>query len=142
MKTISVILIILALVIGIVPQFTDCLSNGRVIEMSNGMTMPMKCHYSRQAEVAIALPLLAVGVLIFVTQRRETLRVLAIIALVLGIAAMLVPAYLIGVCSSAEMICNMLMKPIILFAGVLVVVASVVALVYLRGDDPDAVGTA
>ncbi len=141
MKVIAAILIILALVVGIVPQFTDCLAQGREIEMPNGRTMPMKCHWTRQAEVAVALPLLVVGVLMLFTRRRSTLRILAAVALALGISAILVPAYLIGTCASAEMICNLLMKPVLLFAGIVIVVTSVVALVYLRGEDPDAIGT-
>ena len=139
MKVIAVILIILALIVGIVPQFTDCLAQGREIEMPNGKTMPMKCHWTRQAEIAVTLPLLVVGVLMLFSRRRSTLRILSVLALVLGVSAILIPAYLIGTCASAEMICNLLMKPILLFAGILIVVASAVALVYLRGEDPDAV---
>jgi len=138
MKAIAVILIILALIVGIVPQFTDCLAQGRAIELPNGKSLPMKCHWTRQAEVAVALPLLVVGVLMLLTRRRGTLRILAAVALVLGISSILVPAYLIGTCASAEMICNLLMKPILLFSGIVIVATSVVALVYLRGEDPDA----
>ena len=138
MKVIAAILIILALIVGIVPQFTDCLAEGRAIEMPNGRSLPMKCHWTRQAEVAVALPLLAVGVLMLFSRRRSAQRILAAVALALGISAILVPAYLIGTCASAEMICNLLMKPILLFAGIVVVATSVVALVYLRGEDPDA----
>ena len=138
MKAIAVILIILALIVGIVPQFTDCLAQGRAIELPNGKSLPMKCHWTRQAEVAVALPLLVVGMLMLLTRRRGTLRILAAVALVLGISAILVPAYLIGTCASAEMICNLLMKPILLFSGIVIVATSVVALVYLRGEDPDA----
>ena len=141
MKAIAVILIILALIVGIVPQFTDCLAQGRAIELANGNSLPMKCHWTRQAEVAVALPLLVVGVLMLFTRRRSTLRILAAVALVLGISAILIPAYLIGVCASAEMICNMLMRPILLFSGILIMATGVVALVYLRGEGPEAVDT-
>lgn len=138
MKVIGAVLVILALVIGIVPQFTDCLAQGSAITMPNGNTMPMRCHWTRQAEVAVALPLLAVGVLMFVSSRRQTLRALAVVGLVLGAAAILVPAYLIGVCANEEMICSMLMKPTLLFAGTLTVAANVIALVYLRGPEGEA----
>ena len=137
MKAIAVILIILALIVGIVPQFTDCMAQGRTIELPNGKSLPMKCHWTRQAEVAVALPLLVVGVLMLLTRRRGTLRILAAVALALGISAILVPAYLIGTCASAEMICNLLMKPILLFSGIVIVATSVVALVYLRGEDTE-----
>jgi hypothetical protein len=138
MKVIGAFLVVLALIIGIVPQFTDCLAQGSAITLPNGNTMPMKCHWTRQAEVAVALPLLAVGVLMIISKKRQTLRALALVGLVLGTAAILVPAYLIGVCANDEMICSMLMKPTLLFAGTLTVAASVVALVYLRGPEGEA----
>lgn len=137
MKVIGAILVVLALVIGIVPQFSDCLSQGSAITMPNGNTMPMRCHYTRQAEIAVALPLLAVGVLMLVSRRRQTLRVLCILGMVLGLSAIIIPAYLIGVCASEDMICNMLMRPTLLFAGVLVMATSLVGLLYLRGEGPE-----
>ena len=136
MKVVGAILIVLALVVGIVPQFTDCLAQGRAIELPNGNSLPMKCHWTRQAEVAVALPLQVVGVLMLLLRDRKILRILAVVALVLGVSAILIPAYLIGVCAGQEMICNMLMRPTLLFAGILIVATSVVALVYLRGEDP------
>jgi hypothetical protein len=137
MKVIAAILIVLALVIGIVPQFTDCLSQGSAIELANGMRLPMRCHWTRQAEVAVAMPLGAVGLLMLFSRRRQTLRALLVVGIVLGVAAILLPAYLIGVCASDEMICSMLMKPTLLFAGVLTVATSLVGLVYLRGPGQD-----
>lgn len=136
MRVIAGIIILLALVIGVVPQFTDCYAQGSVIEMPNGDEMPMRCHYTRQAEVVVAIPLFAVGVLMLFSKRRLTLRILAVVAVVLGVCAILVPTVLIGVCASAEMICNMVMKPTLLFAGVLTVAAGGVALLYLRGEEP------
>ena len=138
MKVIAAILIILALVIGIVPQFTDCLALGKVITLPNGSTMPMKCHWTRQAEVAVALPLFFVGGLMLFSRRRQTLRALAIVGLALGVAAILLPAYLIGVCASEEMMCSMVMRPTLLFAGTLTVATCAVALVYLRGPEGEA----
>lgn len=137
MKAIGAITVILALVIGIVPQFTDCLAQGKAITLPNGNTMPMRCHWTRQAEVAVAIPLLVVGGLTILSRRRQTLRALAVVGTALGVAAILIPATLIGVCASDEMICSMLMKPTLLFAGLLVVAANVIALVYLRGPDEE-----
>ena len=134
MKVIGVILIALALVIGIVPQFTDCLAQGSAMELPNGNTLPMRCHWTRQAEVAVALPLAIVGILVLLNRRRQTLRALLLVGMALGLAAILLPAYLIGVCASDDMICSMLMKPTLLFAGVLTVVTCLVGVVYLRGE--------
>jgi hypothetical protein len=140
MKVIAAILIILALIVGSVPQFTDCLAQGRTIELSSGNSLPMKCHWTRQAEVAVALPLLSVGVLMLFIRSRSTLRVLAAMAVVLGISAILIPAYLIGTCANPEMICNLLMKPTLLFTGIVTVVTGGIALVYLRGEVAGGIG--
>jgi hypothetical protein len=138
MKVIGAIIVVLALVVGILPQFTDCLAQGKAIELPNGATMPMKCHWTRQAEVAIAIPLGLVGILTVTNKRRQTLRALSILAVALGLGAILLPAYLIGVCASEEMICSMVMRPSLLFAGVLVMGAGLVGLIYLRGEEPGA----
>ena len=134
MKAIGAVLIVLALVLGIVPQFTDCLAQGSAIQLPNGNTIPMRCHWTRQAEVAVALPLGIAGLLVIFSRRRSTLRALLLVGMALGAAAILLPAYLIGVCASEDMICNMVMKPTLLFAGILTMATSLVGVVYLRGD--------
>ncbi len=137
MKVIGAIIVILALVVGIVPQFTDCLSQGKAMELPSGYTVPMKCHWTRQAEVAIAIPLGLAGILTITSRRRQALRPLLVLVVALGLGAILLPAYLIGVCASEDMICSMLMKPTLLLAGVLTMGAGVVGLIYLRGEGPD-----
>ncbi len=141
MRAIGAILVILSLAIGIVPLFSDCASQGRAIELANGRTIAMKCHWTGRAEIAIAIPLAFVGILLIASRRRETLRVLSVLGIALGAVATLLPTSLIGVCSNPDMICNMLMKPALLFAGVLTVATSVVSLVYLRGESPATIGS-
>lgn len=128
MKIVATILIILALAIGIVPQFTDCESQGRAIEMPNGMTIPMRCHWTGQAEMASAGPMFAVGGLMLFNRRKESMRVLAIVGIVVGIFVVMLPTYLIGVCASDDMLCNILMKPTLIFAGTVAAAVSVVGL--------------
>jgi hypothetical protein len=134
MRAIGAIIIVLALVIGIVPQFTDCLSQGGAIELPSRATIPMRCHWTRQAEAAVALPLGVVGVVMIASRRRHTRRALSVIAMALGLAAVLLPTYLIGVCASEEMICAMVMKPTLLLAGILTMAVGLVGLIYLRDD--------
>jgi len=135
MKAIGAIVVILALVIGILPQFTDCLAQGKAITLPNGNSLPMRCHWTRQAEVAVAIPLFVVGGLMILSRRKQTRQALAVVGIALGAAAILIPATLIGVCASDEMICSMLMKPTLLFAGTLTVAVNGIALVYLRGPE-------
>ena len=135
MKVIATLLVIFGLIIAIVPQFTSCESQGRVIEMANGRSMPMKCHWTARAEIAVGTPMLAVGVLTFTSRRKESLRVLAILGMLLGVFAILIPTYLIGVCASFEMLCNSLMKPTLIFGGVVVSIASLIGLGLVNRDE-------
>ena len=138
MKTAGAILIILALAVAIVPRFTDCQSQGKAIVLSDGKTIPMKCHWTGVAELATAGPLAVLGGIMTVSRHKQTLRALAILGIVLGIFVILLPAQLIGVCASAEMLCNMVMRPSLMFAGVLVVATSVVVLLAARGPETQA----
>jgi hypothetical protein len=121
MKASAVLLILLALVIGIIPQFSDCESQGRSLVLANGREIPMKCHWTAQAEVGLAVPLLFTGMLMTTTKRKETVRNLSIMGVVLGSAIILLPTLLIGVCGNPEMICNSFMKPFLILTGSVVI---------------------
>jgi hypothetical protein len=128
MKIIGVVLIVLSLVAAIVPMFTDCQSQGREIVLENGKTVAMKCHWSGRAELVVAIPLLVLGIMDIVNRNLLVLRNLSILGIVLGIFIILIPTNLIGVCISPDMICNSTMRPILILAGILVIVANVVGL--------------
>jgi hypothetical protein len=130
MNVLGSILVILALVIGIVPQYTDCHSQGNVVTLASGATIPMKCHWTARAEIGVALPLAAVGGLMVVNRRRRrTLLVLGGLAVLLGVSALLLPTGLIGTCGNPEMSCNVLMKPTLLLAGALTIAGGLGAVV-------------
>jgi hypothetical protein len=139
MKIAGAVLVVLALVVGIVPLFTDCQSQGKAITLPNGKTIPMKCHWTGQAELATAGPVLFLGVSVAINRRKETLRFLSITGIVLGLAVILLPTTLIGVCANPDMLCNMVMRPSLIFAGALIVAASLVALLAARGDEVELV---
>jgi hypothetical protein len=128
MKTVGVFLIFMALIVGAVPLFTDCQAQGNAMTLANGRSTPMICHWTAEAEIAVAIPLLFVGSLLVFSHRRETLRALSILGVVLGVFVILLPTNLIGVCMGPDMLCNMLMKPILVFTGALITAASATAL--------------
>jgi len=138
MKVLGSIIIILALVIAIVPLFTDCESQGKSIVLANGKTIPMKCHWTGRAALAMAFPLAAVGLLMAVSRRKETQRALSVVAAVSGIMVILLPTYLIGVCASPDMICNMIERGALILAGVLALAVGLVGLVLARRSDQPA----
>jgi len=121
MKIIGGLLIVLALLIAILPMFTDCESQGRSLTLANGREIPMKCHWTGLAELALAAPLLVVGALTFTSKGAESLRNLSLTGGITGILVILLPSTLIGVCANPDMRCNALMRPSLILAGSLVV---------------------
>ena len=119
MKAAAASLIVLALLIGVIPQFTDCQSQGKAIQLPNGKTLPMKCHWTARAEIAIAVPLLVSGILLIFCRHRESRRNAALMTIVSGLLGILFPTVLIGVCAKPDMLCSAVMKPMLILAGVL-----------------------
>jgi hypothetical protein len=129
MKIAAALVIVLALVIGLVPQFTDCQSQGKALTLQNGKTVPMKCHWTAIAEIGMAVPLLGVGTVMGVSKRKESRRIIAGLGALLGIFVILFPTRLIGVCASADMLCNSVMKPTLILSGILIIAISAATLI-------------
>jgi hypothetical protein len=128
-KIIAVVVLILALVVMLVPQFTNCSADGRSLTLQNGKTVAMKCLWSARAELALGVPLLALGVLMALSRRKETIRALSALTVIIGVLVILIPSELIGVCASADMDCNSIMKPTMIVSGILIILAGLAALV-------------
>jgi len=128
MKVAGAVILILALAIAIVPQFTDCHSQGKVMQMANGMTAEMKCFWTAMASIALGIPLGLSGILLAFSKRRETRTMLAAMGATLGAAVILIPTLLIGVCPSSMMLCNMVLKPTLILGGALAALTSLIVL--------------
>jgi len=133
-KFLGSISIVMALVMGILPAFTDCQSQGRSLALANGKTVPMKCHWTGIASIAVAVPLGVVGISEILSKRKETSNVLSIFGVTLGAFAILLPTSLIGVCANPDMLCNMIMKPALILTGSIAIVASAVYFASSRKD--------
>jgi hypothetical protein len=142
MKLIAGLLIVLALLIGIVPQFTDCEAQGRQLTLANGKQIPMMCHWTARAELVAAGALIGLAGLMATSRRRETIRALSIIGLILGLMVILLPIQLIGVCANEYMLCKMLMQPMLIFAGTLVAASSMVTLLMAVRERTETLSTA
>lgn len=129
MKVAAVVIVILALVIGIVPQVTDCHSQGKTLALANGSKTEMKCYWTAMAEIAVSVPLLAVGALLAFSRRKETRRSLGITGAILGAGAVAVPVALIGVCANNMMLCKSIMQPTLVLGGTIVALISLATLV-------------
>jgi hypothetical protein len=133
-KLMSVGMVVMALVLAIAPAFTDCESQGRMLTTADGRAVSMKCHWSGIAEIAAAVPLGLAGIYALRARRKETTRFAALVGAASGVVAILLPTVLIGVCGNAMMLCNLLMRPILLGAGILSVVAS--GVLYVVAQEP------
>lgn len=121
-------LVVFALAAGILPAFTDCWSQGRSLTTTAGKVVPMKCHWTAIAELAIAVPLGLAGIFTAFSKTKEARRVIGFLGIVLGALVVLFPTYLIGVCANPNMDCNKIMKPGLILTGGLAIVACAVLL--------------
>ncbi len=98
-RFVGVVLIVLALVIGIVPQYFNCQHDGKGLTvaaasaMSGGSgamtagatkTVPMKCFWTARAAIAVAVPLGIVGLFLALARRKEGTRALSVLAIASG----------------------------------------------------------
>ena len=155
MKVLAVLLMIVALAIIIVPQFTNCeygndhpatinmktSDAGAVVQYASMGSMDttaaeasvpyrmMKCFWSARAEIIAGVPLFALGVLLLFARRKETIRVIGIIATLIGVLTILIPTTLIGTCMNPDMVCNTQMKPTLFICGGITVALGIAVLV-------------
>jgi hypothetical protein len=153
-RILGVTLALLALAIGIVPQFTHCaphpaaMSNsmqapaamGSQATSSMGMQSPAaastpapmagmakipKCSTTAKAEIGVAIPLFAVGAVLTFSRRKGMIIGFSALGIVLGIMAVALPAGITGTCATPTMICNTAMKPSVYALGSLTVLGSI-----------------
>lgn len=123
MKVTSIAIFVLALVVGIAPLLLDCQSQGSSMTLANGKSAPMKCHWTAIAEAAMAVPIGLAAILNFTNKRKESRRSTGLMGMALGAFVILFPTVLIGVCPSAMMLCNMVMRPLLILSGTLITAA-------------------
>ena len=119
MKIIGFLVMALAVLMAVVPHFYKCQHDGKALTLASGMTVPMKCFWTAMAAIATAAPLFGIGLLQTVSRRKETWRALGMLGGVLGVMAIALPTVLIGVCIHPDASCNLVMKPALVFLGIL-----------------------
>jgi hypothetical protein len=139
MKISSILIIILAILIAVLPLFFNCQHDGKMLTLENGKQIPMKCYWTARASTAMGVILLIVGIALGRSQQPQTRRVLNILGIVLGAIVILFPTWIIGVCTHPGASCNLVMKPALIFMGSLVIVINLVGLVtLLKQKEPSA----
>ncbi len=130
MRVPGLLIALLAVVVAVVPSFYNCTANGGMLTTTTGKQVPMKCFWTAVAEIAVGAPLVAVGGMLAFSKKKETRRNMAIMGGILGAFVMLLPTYLIGTCQSPDMICNLVLRPTVLFSGALIMAISLGTLVF------------
>lgn len=126
----GIVMLALALAIIIIPQYTNCEHQGKHITLASGKQIPMKCYWTAKGEIIVGVVLAVLGVMMALSRQKESLRYLAILGIVLGVFAILLPTeHLIGVCQS-NMDCRTIMKPTMITLGSVVVGISVLSLIF------------
>ena len=128
-KALGIAILVLALVAAILPGFLSCGHDGKVLTLANGKTVQMKCTWTAVSEMAVGVPLAVVGGMMTFSRRKEGVRDLAILSIILGAFVLMLPTNLIGVCASDAMKCHSIMKPSLQIIGGLVMAAGVGGLI-------------
>ncbi len=77
---------------------------GKMLELTSGKQVPMKCHWAGQAAIAVSVIIIAVAVMAFLAKKEY--KGLMVVNAVAAAMLFLVFTSLIGVCASAEMRCQ------------------------------------
>lgn len=136
MRVLAALILVLAILIAVLPQFNNCFYEGMTLTTTNGKQVPMKCYWTARSEVTLAIPLAGVGIMLALSRRRGAGRALAILGGILGAMVILLPTALIGTCSMMQSSCSLVMKPALILMGTLVIVLSGIGLA-LAGRMPE-----
>ena len=77
---------------------------GKMLELANGNTVPMKCHWAGQAAIAVAVIILVTALMALMAKKEY--KGLMVVNAAAGVILFLVFTSLIGVCANEEMRCN------------------------------------
>jgi len=95
-----------------------------VFPVCNQGDSTMRCHYTAEAEIVVGSMVVLFALMLIFTRRSESWMVIGLGEAALGVWAILVPVYLIGMCNSSTMECRTIAEPILIFEGLLTIMIS------------------
>lgn len=122
--TVGIIAIGLGILVALIPEviFPVCTD---MIELVNGKTLFMKCHWTARSELVIGLLIIFDGILLIGFRKREVSTALSIMLFLLGLSGLLIPTALIGMCKTDAMPCRVGTEPALIVASTIVMVLGI-----------------
>lgn len=91
----------------------------RLLELTTGRMVHMRCHYTGQAEVFLGIIALIIGIMVFANKNPAVYKNLGLVMAIIGVAVILLPTNLgIGVCMN-PMECHTTAKVLYVLGGLL-----------------------
>ena len=122
--TVGIIAIALGALVALIPKviFPVCTN---MLELGNGKTLFMKCHWTAMAELLIGTLIVFDGILIIVFKKHETRIALSIMLFLFGLTALLMSTVVIGMCETATMKCRMGTEPALIVVSVIIMIIGI-----------------
>ncbi len=107
-----------------------------MLELANGNSVPMKCHWTFIADTFIPIIGVVVALMAITCKDHSGRRAMAVVYIAVAAIAACIPApFSIGTCAKAEMMCNST-APVV---WVLCAVAVVIGIVQIVKSNPEAI---
>lgn len=88
-----------------------------LLQLANGKTVPMRCHWTAQAEMILGALIIVAGAFQVFAKNPESRRSLSFQTAFMGLAVVLTPLFIIPTCVDPDMACNIGTKPALLILG-------------------------
>ena len=131
-KILSVLYVILSVLLMVGPKsiFAVC----KVEEK------PMKCYWSTQAILALAVILLVIAVLFFIADSAQTKTMLSVVTIATAAMVILIPAKLIGGCGKMTMACRSLTFPAFYVIGIVFILSAIAEMIFVQKEKAQIAG--
>lgn len=128
--TVGIVVIVLGVLVALIPIviFPVC---GNMIELMNGKSIFMKCHWTAMAEVLLGILMVFDGMLIMIFKNWEARIALSIMSFLFGLIVLLIPTVVIGMCETATMACRVGTEPALIVMSVITMIVGIGNILFL-----------
>lgn len=96
-----------------------------IFPVCGDMTPKPACYYTGQAEIGLGIIVAVLGIAEFIINNQDTARGLSVAVAAAGLAVILIPSVLIGVCADKMMICHSATRPFLIIAGAVMIITGI-----------------